>query len=451
MKKILVLILVFNLIMGVMPVESYADNKNYSIQNTLDFINEGRDNLNGKVKNVLDKGEDYFKQKIRKFSDMGTHWSDITVGKLVELGVISGYTDGTFKPNDTITRAEFATITRKSFMLDEINGNSFTDTKNHWAKNEIHTLVQNNVINKLEYGQTYQPNKNITRLEMAKMIVRALGLDEQAKKKAGDKTKFSDNSNIPSNDRGYIIIASDSDIISGYPDKTFKPNGQATRAEASAMTVRALEYLQNINEEEIPKGEVIKAEDLPKKSFEEEGIDAQVIPRISVDINRYRFKPKEIVDARIDLFPIEYEGLKITSYRMEEYEDTFVYGTNSYYWGIGRPIDLFMVEAEVIKEISVSAYEVTFLDENNNMIKKKPTYYIDGYRAHEPMEIKALENYPNLPVSQYQIGTRKSSGKVDLMFALSSEEADRVKTVLLYYKGHEQGLTETDVLKITLD
>jgi|GEM_PF-3087957 len=251
MKKIIVYILVFTLMMGVMPVTSFANDTNYSIRNTFNYLtnnnNNDRESLIDKVKTELDKGEYYFKQKIKKFSDMGTHWSDITVGKLVELGVISGYTDGTFKPNDTITRAEFTTIVRKSLDLEKAEGNSFQDTTNHWAKQEIHTLVVNGGIDKNEYGVEFDPNKNITRLEMAKIIVRSLGLTEQAKAKAGVKTQFADDNLIPSLDKGYIIIASDNNIISGYPDKTFKPNGQATRAEASQMIVNMLDAISNLD------------------------------------------------------------------------------------------------------------------------------------------------------------------------------------------------------------
>ncbi|WP_034429293.1 S-layer homology domain-containing protein, partial [Caldisalinibacter kiritimatiensis] len=75
---------------------------------------------------------------------------------------------------NTITRAEFSKVVRTSLKLDLVKGNSFDDTNNHWAKNEIHTLVENDIIIKSEYGDNYEPTKNITRIEMAKMIVRAV-------------------------------------------------------------------------------------------------------------------------------------------------------------------------------------------------------------------------------------------------------------------------------------
>ena len=64
-----------------------------------------RESIINSIRVSLDKSNDFFMGKVRTFRDMGTHWSDVTIGKLVDFGVISGYKDGTFKPNNTITRA----------------------------------------------------------------------------------------------------------------------------------------------------------------------------------------------------------------------------------------------------------------------------------------------------------------------------------------------------------
>ncbi|KGG80493.1 hypothetical protein Y919_06010 [Caloranaerobacter azorensis H53214] len=232
MKKYVTLLMILVLVMGIIPIQTYA----------ADGSEQGLD-LQKIFKEVINKTADYFKQIANRFSDMGNHWSNVTVGKLVELGILDGYGDGTFRPNNTITRAEFAKVVRTSLRLDTIKGNSFNDTKNHWAKDEIHTLVKKGIILPSEYGDNYEPDKNITRIEMAKMIVRAVGLDEKAKELAGQKTKFNDDNTIKSEDKGYIIIASQNGIINGYPDNTFKPNGEATRAEASQMIVNMFDAL----------------------------------------------------------------------------------------------------------------------------------------------------------------------------------------------------------------
>ncbi len=401
----------------------------------------------------------------KNLSDIENHWAKEVINQLIDIKAIDGYDDGTFKPNNTITRAEFSTIVRKAFKHKELNGNSFDDTNNHWAKNEIHTLVEAEVINKSEYGTNYEPNKNITKLEMAKMIVRVIGLEEQAKDMVGNITKFYDNNDIPSNDRGYIIIASDNKIINGYPDQTFKPFGEATRAEASTMIINAFKYLQGENDEvEVAKDEVdefIDADSLPKKSFEEIGLeDIEEVLKSKRVATRWSisYKPKDIIEINDNMFPLRYESIKIESYRFEEYEDTFIKGTNAFYWGMGRPVDMFFIEGEIMKKTSVAAHNAIFLDENNDVIDKKNSYYIAGNQVNDPMNKKALENYPNLHVTTMGLDNYPRSGKVTLMYMLSSEKADKVKTVLLYYKGHPEGKYmpdvfeyESDVLKFTID
>ena len=246
---LLTLVLAFILAFS-FPITSFAENNGSSSSN-----------------NPSIKTDEYFKEVIGKFKDMGNHWSDVTVGKLVDIGVIDGYEDDTFKPNDKVTRAEFSKMVFTSAKLEKIEGNSFTDTSSHWAKDYINTLVEIGGIDKTEYGDKYNPNKNITRLEMAKMVVRTWGLENKAKEKAGVKTSFDDDLDIEDKDKGYIIIASENEIIKGYPDNTFKPDGEATRAEASTIIVNTLEVSDNLQvEEKTTKERVDKT--LEERDFE---------------------------------------------------------------------------------------------------------------------------------------------------------------------------------------
>lgn len=461
MRFSITVILISVLILGLIPMPvTYAEDSTADIQEASDIIpgNEGGQSRTGLVdliKDMFSKGADYFKGIVAQFIDMGSHWADVTIGKLIELGVINGYGDGTFRPDNTITRAEFSTIVRKAFKYDEVIGNSFDDTSNHWAKNEVHTLVVSGVIDKAEYGDLYMPDKNITRIEMAKMIVRAVGLGEQAVDMAGNDTRFVDNTEIPTADRGYIIIASDNGIINGYLDLTFKPYGEATRAEASTMVINALDYLTGIDEEmEDYKNDdgLVDADKLPSKSFEEEGMDdLEDVISFENMIGDGAYQPKDVIGVKDEYLPLEYEGLKLKSYRFDAYEDTFIKGTNAFYWGMGRPVDLFLVEGEILDERETSRYEAVFLDKNNEKIVKKTALYIAGNQLNDPMNKKALENYPNMPVSQKGIGTLRDSGKVTLMYMLSSDDADKVETVLLYYIGHGEKPFKSDVLKLEID
>ena len=462
MRISITVLLISVLILGLIPMPiTYAEDNTAVIQDASDIIpdtedGQSRTGLVDLIKDMFSKGADYFKEIVAQFIDMGSHWADVTIGKLIELGVINGYGDGTFRPDNTITRAEFSTIVRKAFKYDEAEGNSFDDTSNHWAKNEVHTLVCSGVIDKAEYGDLYIPDKNITRIEMAKMIVRAVGLGEQAVDMAGNDTRFIDNTDIPSADRGYIIIASDKGIINGYPDLTFKPYGEATRAEASTMVINALDYLTNIDEgmeRYKNKDGLVDADKLPAKSFEEEGLD-DIEDYISFEIDgiKMSYHPEEIIEVKDEYLPMQYEGLRLESYRVDAYEDTFIKGTNAFYWGMGRPVDLFIIEGELLDKRSTNKYEAVFLDKNNEVLDRKPAYYIQGNEVNDPMNQKALEHYPNLPVTKKGADTIGDTGKVTLMYMTGSDDMDETKTILFYYKGHDIDKSfKSDVLKIKID
>lgn len=169
-----------------------------------------------------------------ELTDIKSHWAKDVITKLTDKEIIKGYPGGTFKPNNTITRAEFSKMLLKSLETDISFGDAFDDIRDHWAESEIYTLVEKGIIDKSEYGDNFNPDENITRIEIAKMIDRALWLEEKAKSMK-DNTKFADDNSIKADDKGYVTLAVENKIINGYPDNTFKPNQTATRAESSKM------------------------------------------------------------------------------------------------------------------------------------------------------------------------------------------------------------------------
>lgn len=173
-------------------------------------------------------------------TDLEGHWSAGDVNKLIDRGSVGGYPDGTFHPDSTITRAEFSKILRQSLGLTSVPGNDFTDTANHWAVSDIHTLAANQIIVPAEYGSNYGPDSAIPRREIAIMLVRAMGLNEDAINLAGQATSFTDDANIKSYDKGYLYLAKELGLVGGYEDGAFRPNNKATRAEACVMIVRLL-------------------------------------------------------------------------------------------------------------------------------------------------------------------------------------------------------------------
>ena len=99
-------------------------------------------------------------------------WCNRAIATLTNMGIIKGYTDGSFQPNADITRAELATIIARFAKLD-VNTKTFSDINGHWAQKNIELAAGNGWINGYEDG-TFRPNNNITRAETFAMINRVL-------------------------------------------------------------------------------------------------------------------------------------------------------------------------------------------------------------------------------------------------------------------------------------
>jgi hypothetical protein len=167
------------------------------------------------------------------FSDVASnHWASIFINYLATKGIINGYTDGTFKPEGVITRAEFAKIAvmAGNFALSTTSTtSSFSDVaSSHWAFKYIETAKNQGIIGGYADG-TFRPDEKISRAELAKMVVTAGKFTIN-----NTGTAFPD---VASDHWAYdyVMTAKNLGIIGGYPDGTFKPSGNATRAEASKM------------------------------------------------------------------------------------------------------------------------------------------------------------------------------------------------------------------------
>ena len=167
-------------------------------------------------------------------TDISGHWAQADIQKLVAAGAISGYPNKTFKPNNNITRAEFAVTLVKALKLAPKSGKVFNDTANHWAKDNIATAQAYGIIS--GYSDTkFGPNDKITREQMAVMVTKAASL-----KAAANAKTFTDSAKVSAWAKDAVIAASSNGIISGYPDGSFKPKANATRAEAATMIVKIM-------------------------------------------------------------------------------------------------------------------------------------------------------------------------------------------------------------------
>ncbi|MDR9787921.1 MAG: S-layer homology domain-containing protein [Peptococcaceae bacterium MAG4] len=168
------------------------------------------------------------------FNDIAGHWAADNINQLVGLGAINGYPDGSFKPDNNITRAEFTTILVRAFQLTSKDGKTFPDTAVHWARDYIAAAADNGVVNGYDTG-FFGPDDLITREQMAVMVVNAAKLPA-----ASGELRFDDSSSISGWAREAIVTATHNGIMQGYPDNTIQPLGNATRAEAVTVIVKAL-------------------------------------------------------------------------------------------------------------------------------------------------------------------------------------------------------------------
>ena len=122
---------------------------------------------------LTDEARTQYDKTTSSFSDIKDGaWCCRAVSTLTNMCIIKGYTDGTFQPNKSITRAELATIIARFAKLD-VNTKTFSDITGHWAQKSIELAAGNGWINGYEDG-TFRPNNNITRAETFAMINRVL-------------------------------------------------------------------------------------------------------------------------------------------------------------------------------------------------------------------------------------------------------------------------------------
>lgn len=118
---------------------------------------------------LINGGTNFGTSKTTKFSDANDGWYSEAINFVVNKGLISGYSDGTFKPDQKITRAEFAQMI-SGYIKDGTTKNStFADTKEHWAKDAVDKLYGNKNIKGYPDG-SFKPNSNITRAESVTIL-----------------------------------------------------------------------------------------------------------------------------------------------------------------------------------------------------------------------------------------------------------------------------------------
>ena len=123
---------------------------------------------------LTDESRDKFWSQTNDYTDVPADaWYNSAVSTLSNAGILDGYEDGTFRPDGNITRAEFATITARFLEASYDGGNCFPDIDGHWAAEYINEAANAGIVDGYEDG-TFRPQQNITRAEAVTMVNRTV-------------------------------------------------------------------------------------------------------------------------------------------------------------------------------------------------------------------------------------------------------------------------------------
>ncbi|TVY01147.1 hypothetical protein FPZ45_08305 [Cohnella terricola] len=173
-----------------------------------------------------------------QFSDIAGHWAAANIREAVKQGIVQGYADGTFKPNATVTRAEFTVMLINALKPVGTGAElRFADNAKigGWAREAISQAVQGNIIKGFSDG-TFRPNAELTRAEMASIVANALKLIGNADAANG----FTDAAKLPNWAKGAIGALAEAGIMQGKSGNKFDAAATATRAEAITILLKML-------------------------------------------------------------------------------------------------------------------------------------------------------------------------------------------------------------------
>jgi hypothetical protein len=176
-------------------------------------------------------------------SDYAGNWAEPFIKVLIDKNIIVGYPDGTFKPDQPVTRAEFAALLNKAFELQPIReSRAFKDVPaNYWAAAVIDKAYRSGFLAGYPNG-TFAPNQNIIRIESLVSLTNGSKLQPDGSPDRVDEL-FADAAQVPDYGRNALVAATQKcvSVSVSYPvNKNYDPNRIATRADVAASLHQVL-------------------------------------------------------------------------------------------------------------------------------------------------------------------------------------------------------------------
>ncbi|MEH2387758.1 MAG: fasciclin domain-containing protein [Nostoc sp.] len=174
------------------------------------------------------------------------YWARPFIQALADNNVIAGFPDGTFRPNQAVTRAEFAALIQKAFgsqnRVRQLSAGGFSDVPTgYWAASAIQSAYETGFLAGYP-GNVFLPNQQIPRVQGIVALANGLGLTVSSTGASSDLgTYYTDASSIPNYAVNSVTAATQSNLVVNYPDiKQLNPQQPLTRAEAAALLYQAL-------------------------------------------------------------------------------------------------------------------------------------------------------------------------------------------------------------------
>lgn len=176
------------------------------------------------------------------------HWAKSYIDNLSGKKYVSGYEDGTYKPDNYVTRAEFAKILTNIFGVIDKSGVDLSDVADSaWYSDTMKIAVKAGFVTGYSDG-TVKPEENITRQEAAVMVYRAWNLTPEGELNFTDKNEIADWA------ANQVATLAAKNVLNGYADGTFKPNNNITRAEVAKIISCAVALGINTSSTTTPSG-----------------------------------------------------------------------------------------------------------------------------------------------------------------------------------------------------
>ena len=187
---------------------------------------------------------------VAAFKDVPTtHGFYTAIMDCANKGITSGYSDGTFRPTNTVTRAQFCVMLARAFYSKEVAKNHFDEGRSQWYANPVWTIAYLGILKNTSFQNSYDlvsmMDAPISRYDMAQLMTNIMskkGFSATAAQKTEAQKKISDYKSIPSANQDAVKNVFALGIITGYSDGSFGGAKAMNRGQACVVIYRMMQY-----------------------------------------------------------------------------------------------------------------------------------------------------------------------------------------------------------------